>query len=179
MLLWPNTQNSQPDRSTQSKEQTHQVFFWENTVQTQAITHTHMHVHSPLRTHARTPYPYEHLRETVPPADHLEIDEVTTGIDPHATMHGPDIRCGDHHVHKIRVQSLRPYWLSLNVNFDFSFISHKNIYLVVFYLDFLLILSSNSINSKTKTQRQVIPWLIIQKSKVAFKANQTGPKSLS
>ena len=38
--------------------------------------------HSPLRTHARKPYPYEHLRRTEP-AD-LEVHEVTTGVETHA-----------------------------------------------------------------------------------------------
>ena len=35
------------------------------------------YVYSPLWTHVRKPYPYEHLRKTVP-AD-LKIDEVTAG----------------------------------------------------------------------------------------------------
>jgi hypothetical protein len=49
-------------------------FFLEHST-TQMLTNTH--VHSPLWTHARTPYPYEHLWRTEP-AD-LEVDKVTTG----------------------------------------------------------------------------------------------------
>ena len=37
-----------------------------------------MHAHSPLRTHARKLYPYEHLRRLG--RQILEIDEVTTGV---------------------------------------------------------------------------------------------------
>ena len=40
------------------------LFFLRNTVQTQTLTYTC--THSPLWTHTRTPYPYEHLRETEP-----------------------------------------------------------------------------------------------------------------
>jgi hypothetical protein len=36
--------------------------FFRNTVQTQALTY--MRIHSPLWTHARTSFPYEHLRKT-------------------------------------------------------------------------------------------------------------------
>jgi hypothetical protein len=36
------------------------------------------YTHSLLWTHVRKPYPYEHLRKTVPV--HLEIDEVTIGV---------------------------------------------------------------------------------------------------
>jgi len=52
------------------------VLLFFNTVQTQALIHTR--IHSPLWTHTRTPYPYEHLRKTEP-AYHLEIYEVTIG----------------------------------------------------------------------------------------------------
>jgi hypothetical protein len=38
--------------------------FFRNTVQTQAPTYTH--IHSPLSTHTRTPYLYEHVRKTEP-----------------------------------------------------------------------------------------------------------------
>jgi hypothetical protein len=40
------------------------LFFLRNTVQTQALIYTR--IHSPLWTHTRTPYPYEHLRKTEP-----------------------------------------------------------------------------------------------------------------
>jgi hypothetical protein len=49
------------------------MFFLENyTMQTLINTY----IHSPLWRHARTPYLYEHLRETEPA--YLEVDEVTT-----------------------------------------------------------------------------------------------------
>jgi hypothetical protein len=40
------------------------IFFFRNTAQTQ--TFTYMRIHSPLLTHTRAPYPYEHLRNTEP-----------------------------------------------------------------------------------------------------------------
>ena len=49
-------------------------FFCELQVQTQTLN---THAHSPLWIHVRKPYPYKHLRKTVP--THLEIDKVTTG----------------------------------------------------------------------------------------------------
>jgi hypothetical protein len=39
-------------------------FFSRNTVQTHTLTYTC--IYSPLWTHTRTPYPYEHLRKTEP-----------------------------------------------------------------------------------------------------------------
>ena len=50
-------------------------YFWAP-VQTQAFIYTR--IHSPLWTHTRTPYPYEHLRE-IEPAYHLKNYEVTVG----------------------------------------------------------------------------------------------------
>ena len=50
------------------------LFLWITQVHTQTLN---THARSPLWIHVRKPYPYEHLRKTVPA--HLETDEVTTG----------------------------------------------------------------------------------------------------
>ena len=65
----------------------HLLFF--NTVQMQALTYTR--IHSPLWTHTRTPYPYEHLRKTEP-AYYLEIYEVIVGASS-STETSPPTEC--------------------------------------------------------------------------------------